>query len=71
MSMRYRPEVNVVAVYIYRKEMVGGRKECNYSERDGSTEEQLQVRKQYLCHTHGTMSPAIAMGHDVGKCKRM
>ena len=70
--MRSRPEVNRVAIYIYRKKLVGGRKECNDSERDASTEEQVQVSsRQYLCHSHGTVSPAIAKGHDVEKYKRM
>ena len=43
---------------------MGGRKKCNDSERNESMEEQLQVRKQYLCHRHGTVSPVRAMSHD-------
>ena len=63
MSIRYKPGVNFVIIYIYRKKLVGGRKECNDSERDGSTEEQLRVTK-HLCHIQSTMSPTIATDHD-------
>ena len=37
------------------------RKTCNNSGRDESTEEHLQARKKYICHPHGTVSPAMAM----------
>ena len=33
------------------------------SERDESTEEQLQCKKQCLCSDHGALSPALAMSH--------
>ena len=35
------------------------------SERDESTEEQLQCNYHYLCTSHGTLSPAsLSYGHD-------
>ena len=40
-----------------------GEKGCNDSERDESTEEQLQCKKQYIDTPHSTLSPVIAMGH--------
>ena len=43
---------------------MGGGKQCNDSERDDSTEEQMQLRKQYLCHPHDTVCPAIAIAMD-------
>ena len=52
-----------VAIYIQE---AGGwaKKVCNDSERDESTEEQLQCNEQYKCTPHGTPSPpspAMAM----------
>ena len=47
--------------YIYTRRG-GWAKKCNAfegdSERDESTEEQLQCKKQYLCTSHGTLSLA-------------
>ena len=38
----------------------GGKKGCTDSERDESTDEQLQCTKQYPCTPHSTMSPATS-----------
>ena len=44
-----------------------GEKECNASEgdseRDESTEEQLQCKKEYICTPRGIPSPASRHGH--------
>ena len=64
--MRYRPGVK--RSYIYIQAGVGGRKKTaiamKETERDESTEEQMQCKKQYICTPHGTLSPpspAMAM----------
>ena len=48
---------------INRQGLVGEKKGCNGSGRDELTEEQLQLRKQYLYIPHGILSPVMAMGH--------
>ena len=53
-----------MANYTYTE--IGGRvgkrcSDCSDSERDGSTEKHLQVRKQYVCVAYGTVSPAVAI----------
>ena len=50
-----------VYIPIYRGEDGGGEKRCNNLERDGSTKEQLQCKKQckkqYIWTLHSTLSP--------------
>ena len=50
----------------------GTKKDCNCnegdSERDESTEEQLQCKQQYLCTPHGTLSPPSPSQRLCGLC---
>ena len=40
---------------------------CNDSERDESTEEQLQYKRQSVCSPHGTLSPAMVMSQSLAR----
>ena len=44
---------------MYIQEGSGGRKSCNDSERQESTEERVQCKKQYTCTPNGTLALAM------------